>query len=482
MNKKIFLWLHMHQPDYLESTTGNIILPWVRRHSLNGYYTVAKLLEQSNFKANINFSGILLEQIQRYQKAQKDVYQIYEEKEPSDFTESEIDFIIKRFNTPPSFRSERFESIKENYKATRKISEQDLLDLQTIFKLSAFAPIDKEIIELRKKEKFYSKNDKKVVIELESKIINELFDLYSLLQKRNQIEITFTPYHHPILPLLLDIKVAKESKHDAIIPNMETHFYEDAKLHTEESIKKIEEIFDITPTGCWPAEGSISDETIQFLKSSGTSWLGSDEALVKPLGLGQGVYELNGVKLFLRNHEVSDKIGFVYNKMKPKDAMTDLKNEVDKNGTLILILDGENPWEYFDNYGVDFLKNLFNTFSEKDSLLGSEVDTATSINKILPGSWIDGYFDTWIGDEETNTAWIELIDAKSKINTKESFNEICKSEASDYFWWYSDFHKQSINFDFDTLFRGRLIEAYKKSNLEVPHYLYYPIKKFPLGG
>jgi len=190
--------------------------------------------------------------------------------------------------------------------------------LQTIFKLSAFAPIDKEIIELRKKEKFYSKNDKKVVIELESKIINELFDLYSLLQKRNQIEITFTPYHHPILPLLLDIKVAKESKHDAIIPNIETHFYEDAKLHTEESIKKIEEIFDITPTGCWPAEGSISDETIQFLKSSGTSWLGSDEALVKPLGLGQGVYELNGVKLFLRNHEVSDKIGFVYNKINQK--------------------------------------------------------------------------------------------------------------------------------------------------------------------
>jgi len=87
--------------------------------------------------------------------------------------------------------------------------------------------------------------------------------LYSLLQKRNQIEITFTPYHHPILPLLLDIKVAKESKHNAIIPDMETHFYEDADFHTKESIK-IEEIFGITPTGCWPAEGSISKETIQF--------------------------------------------------------------------------------------------------------------------------------------------------------------------------------------------------------------------------
>lgn len=482
MNKKIILWLHMHQPDYLESTTGNIILPWVRRHSLNGYYTIAKLLEQSTFKANINFSGILLEQIQRYQKGQRDVYQLYEDEEPSLLTGSEIDFIIKRFHTPASFRSERFESIKENYKSTRRISEQEILDLQTIFKLSAFAPIEKEILELRKKGKFYSKDDKKVIIELENKIINELFDLYSLLQKRNQIEITFTPYHHPILPLLLDIKVAKESKHNAIIADMETHFYEDADFHTKESIKKIEEIFGITPTGCWPAEGGISKETIQFLKNSGVLWLGSDEALVKPLGLGQGVYEYNGVKLFLRNHEVSDKIGFVYNKMNPKDAITDLKNEVDKNGMLILILDGENPWEYFNNYGVDFLKNLFNTFNEKDSLLGNEVDTPTHIDKIHPGSWIDGYFDTWIGDEETDTAWTQLIEARSKINTTESFNEIYKSEASDYFWWYSDFHKQDINFDFDTLFRSRLIKAYQTSNLQVPQYLYYPIKKFPLGG
>ena len=95
MNKKIILWLHMHQPDYLESTTGNIFVPWVRRHSLNGYYTIAKLLEQSTFKANINFSGILLEQIQRYQKGQRDVYQLYEDEEPSLLTGSEIDFIIK---------------------------------------------------------------------------------------------------------------------------------------------------------------------------------------------------------------------------------------------------------------------------------------------------------------------------------------------------------------------------------------------------
>jgi len=144
MNKKIILWLHMHQPDYLESTTGNIILPWVRRHSLNGYYTIAKLLEQSTFKANINFSGILLEQIQRYQKGQRDVYQLYEDEEPSLLTGSEIDFIIKRLHTPASFRSERFESIKENYKLTRRITEQEILDLQTIFKLSAFAPIEKK--------------------------------------------------------------------------------------------------------------------------------------------------------------------------------------------------------------------------------------------------------------------------------------------------------------------------------------------------
>jgi alpha-amylase/alpha-mannosidase (GH57 family) len=201
--------------------------------------------------------------------------------------------------------------------------------------------------------------------------------------------------------------------------------------------------------------------------------------VVKNFGLGQGIYDYNGTVLFLRNHVISDKIGFVYNRMRVEDAITDIKHEIAKNGTLILILDGENPWEYFENYGIDFMKKLFGSFDRNNTLLGSDAIPMKKIDSFTPGSWINGYFDTWIGDEETNAAWTYLLEIRKIIQSNNKAIEfLLKAEASDHFWWYSDFHKKEINFDFDYLFRGHLIKALLESNLEVKNYLYYPIKRF----
>jgi len=477
MENKIFLWLHMHQPDYLESLTNRVVLPWVRRHSLNGYYSVPKLLEKSDFKANINFSGILLEQIIRYQKGMIDTYQIIEDKDPGDLSLAELNFMLERFLVPFSFKNARYNEIKEKARHNQKLSKEEIFDFQTIFKLSAFAPIDEEVIELRKKGRDYTKEDKETLQRLENKIINSLFDLYKNLLNKNQIEITVTPYHHPILPLLIDINSAKVSKPTANIPDLKTGFIDDARFHIEKSLQLAKEIFGIDPSGVWPAEGSVSYETVEMLKESNVKWIGSDEALVKDLGLSQGIYNYKGMKMFLRNHSVSDKIGFVYNKIPPKEAIEDLKKEVQKNKNLILILDGENPWESFDNYGIDFLNALFNSFSSEETLLGSEETSTVNLTQFKPGSWINGFFDTWIGDEESNKAWTYLIEARNHITSTDGLNEILKAEASDYFWWYSDFHKKEVGFEFDSIFRGRLIRAYIEDKKEVPGYLILPIKK-----
>jgi alpha-amylase/alpha-mannosidase (GH57 family) len=165
--------------------------------------------------------------------------------------------------------------------------------------------------------------------------------------------------------------------------------------------------------------------------------------------------------------------------MKPTDAVLDLKHELEKNGTLILILDGENPWEYFENYGINFMEELFKSFNEKETLLGSEAIPLQEIDHFTPGSWINGHFDTWIGDEETNAAWTYLIETREFVKSDKAIEFILKAEASDHFWWYSDFHKKEINFDFDFLFRGHLIRSLLESNKEVNPYLYYPIKRFP---
>ncbi len=477
MDNKIFLWLHMHQPDYQDSITNKTILPWVRRHSLNGYYSVPKLLKDSRFKANINFSGILLEQLKRYIDGEKDYFQILEEKDPEELTPSEKQFIFSKFNVPTTFRNETFFKLKEKVKHREKLTNSEILDYQTIFKLSAFSPLEEEVVELRKKGSNFTKDDKKALIGLETKIIKELFGLYIELLKRRQIEITVTPFHHPILPLLLDINSAKKSKETAIVSDIATGFVNDANWHIKQSIKIAEEIFGIIPQGMWPAEGSISDETIDVFKQNGVKWIGSDELLVKPYNLGQGIYSYKDTTLFLRNHYVSDKIGFVYNKMKPTDAINDLKNEVKTNKQLILILDGENPWEYFADYGIDFLSALFSSFKETDTILGSEVDSSLKLNGIKPGSWINGYFDTWIGDEESNTAWMNLTEVRKEVSKNDALNEIYRAEASDYFWWYSDFHKNEVGFEFDTLFRSRLIKSLLLEEKEVKDFLLFPIKR-----
>ena len=480
MQNKLFLWLHMHQPDYLDSLTNKTILPWVRRHSLNGYYSVPKILLQTEFKANINFSGILIEQIQRYQKGAKDIYQIYEEVDPESLSQSEINFIFRRFNTPYSFKSTRLDSLREKFTKEERLSYNEIIDFQVLFKLSAFAPIDEEVVELRKKGSNFTKEDKEVLINLEKRIIENLFNLYRELLERNQIEITVTPYYHPILPLLLSLHSALESKPNAKIPQIDSNLIEDAKVQIKRAIEIGETVFGKKINGMWPAEGSISKETINLIKDSCIKWVGSDEAVVKNFGLGQGIYDYNGTVLFLRNHVISDKIGFVYNKMRVEDAITDLKHEIAKNGTLILILDGENPWEYFENYGIDFMKKLFGSFDRNNTLLGSDAIPMKKIDSFTPGSWINGYFDTWIGDEETNAAWTYLLEIRKIIQSNNKAIEfLLKAEASDHFWWYSDFHKKEINFDFDYLFRGHLIKALLESNLEVKNYLYYPIKRFP---
>ncbi|MFU2157752.1 hypothetical protein [Caldisericum sp. AR60] len=479
MQNKLFLWLHMHQPDYLDSLTNKIILPWVRRHSLNGYYSVPSMLLKSEFKANINFSGILIEQIKRYQNGEKDVYQVYEDADPESLNQSEINFMFRRFRTPYSFKSKRLEYLREKFSKGEKLTASEILDFQVIFKLSAFAPIDEEIIEMRNKSLHFTKQDKEVIISLEKKIIDNLFVKYKELIARNQIEITFTPYYHPIIPLLLDFNSAVKSKPDAKVPLVKSNLLEDAKAHIERSLKIGKETFDIEIKGMWPAEGSISEEVVPLFKESKVKWIGSDEALVKSIGLGQGIYNYKNTILFLRNHSVSDKIGFIYNKMKPTDAVLDLKHELEKNGTLILILDGENPWEYFENYGINFMEELFKSFNEKETLLGSEAIPLQEIDHFTPGSWINGHFDTWIGDEETNAAWTYLIETRESVKSDKANEFILKAEASDHFWWYSDFHKKEINFDFDFLFRGHLIRSLLESNKEVNPYLYYPIKRFP---
>lgn len=474
----IFLWLHMHQPDYLDPISEVQVLPWVRRNLTRGYWLIPCLLKKTGFKANINFSGSLIEQILRYQNENFiDVYEAIENKNPEDLTEAEYAFLIRYFFNINGIKSKRFLYLEEKKNKGEKFSKQEILDAQVLFKLSAFAPLDQEIKNLNKKEEFYTKSDKDILISFERKIKSEILLKYIELIKEDLIELTFSPYHHPILPLLIDIKSAKKSKSNEVIPDINFSLVDDAREQIVKSIELFESVFGIRPVGMWPSEGSISSEVFDLANEYGVKWLGSDELVLrKNSERKQGVYTFKGIKTVFRSHFVSDKIAFVYNNLETSNAISDIKNLLKELNSIYIIIDGENPWEHYNNSGLDFLTSFFEEFAAY-SLLGKELTSNEEINSLIPGSWINGYFDTWIGNSETNTAWSYLMEAALKLKWSEkSHEEILRAEGSDYFWWYSEFHKKEVNGVFDELFRKRLIKSYNVAGEKAPFYLNFPIK------
>lgn len=484
---KIMLWLHMHQPDYLNPLSNEQILPWTRKHMLNSYYEIPKLLLSSSAKININFSGILLKQIVSYAEGElEDTWEILEKKDADSLTESEKEFIIRNFLNPfPNFNSNRFTELINKKKNREKFSIQDMRDTQMLYAISAFSPIIPEVKDLTNKKENYSEKDKIEEKKIERKIFKSIIPMYKELFDRKQIELTISPMQHPILPLLIDSSIAYRSKRETILPLAQFARQGDAIKQIEDAISLFSKTFGKIPQGMWPSEGSISNEAIDIIKQKGIKWIGTDESVLiktnpyvkkEDISIPRNVRDL---KTFFRNHSLSDKIGFVYNKMNAIDAVKDLLQAVksSRNGEII-ILDGENPWDFYPEYGVPFLTELFSALNQRNSALGHEMEAADSIESIHPGSWINGCFDTWIGDEESNRAWTYLADARKTVGSvQESLNQIYIAEGSDWFWWYSNFHKNEVDFAFDTLFRAHLIAAYQKAEIKIPSYLFQPIKE-----
>jgi alpha-amylase/alpha-mannosidase (GH57 family) len=482
-NQGIVIWLHMHQPSYFHPIMNIQYLPWVRRNLTKGYYNVAKILSNYSTKVNINFSGILLKQIMDYQESKiTDYYQLLETKDAACLTESEKIFIINHFLINGLMNdSARYKELFEKKIHLEHFSIQDIRDAQFLFSLSAMSTLLPETTEFKKKERNFTEYDKKQLHKIETDIINSVLPMYKDLYEKGQIELTVTPFYHPILPLLINSTSAKESKNDAVIPENIFSHVEDADTQIKMAINIFKNVFGKKPKGMWPSEGSVSDDAANLIHENGLSWIGTDESVLKK-SIGNDddslIWYLNETKILFRDHSLSDKIGFVYNKMEPAKAAEDFYNEaISKGRTEVVILDGENPWEYYKNGGIEFLNEWFKKI-ENIAILGSEAETKKYLNHITPGSWINGYFDTWIGHKESNIAWTYLTEARERLKgSRDALQELYIAEGSDWFWWYSDFHKNEVDMSFDTLFRAHISKAYYLANIKTPDYLNYPIKE-----
>lgn len=530
-----FLW-HMHQPYYKNLLTEEVYLPWVRLHGIKDYLDMLILLEKySKIKATFNLVPSLIDQIEDYTQGNiKELYLELSRKKAEELNPEEKIFILSKFFTLnwqtmlkpyPRYHElllKRGELINHRNlsRALKNFSSQDFRDLVVWFNLSWFDPYFKENIpelkELIKKGKIFTEEEKNLVLDKQLEILKKILPKYKELQDKGQIEVTTSPYYHPIMPLLLDSESAREALPFIGLPSSHIHFPEDLNWQIENAIKNYEAHFGKKPSGLWPSEGSVSEAILPFLIKNQINWIASDEEVLwrslkhpksEELLCQAYLLERNEGKLniIFRDHLLSDLIGFVYHHWSHKEAVEDflvrirrIRDSLPKNRNFILpiILDGENAWEYYPNDGWDFLSLLYTKLSEEKDIQTTTISDYLKenppkerIERLFAGSWINGNFSIWIGHEEKNLSWDYLFRTRKSLidflkenpKLKESpeaelaWRNIYIAEGSDWNWWYGPEHISENNEEFDKIYRTHLSNVYIILGRGIPEFLRIPI-------
>ncbi len=538
-----FLW-HMHQPYYKDLVTGSYVMPWVRLHGIKDYYDMANILrDYPRIRQNFNLVPSLIDQILDYcENEATGPYIEHTLKPASELDASEKIFLLRNFflanwdnmiKPYPRYwelLSKRGPNVqeKEIERLSRYFSVQDFLDLQVWFNLAWFDPMFKQsdpfLKSLIYKGRDFTEEEKALLIAKQRDVLGLILPEYAALWSEGQIEVSVSPYYHPILPLLCDTEAARESSPGLQLPGRFMH-PEDARKQVARAAARCEEVLGKKPVGMWPSEGSVSEEIIPIVAGEGFRWIATDELiLARSLGTSldrdfAGVskkpdvlykpyrVEKDGSELGIvfRDHTLSDLIGFTYSKWDPKNAVDDLVGRLRKirkdlaakgdGGLVSIILDGENAWEHYRNDGRDFLSRLYERLSDENEFemttIGGYIDEAPkpqTLPRLFAGSWINNNFNIWIGHEEDNAAWDAVSAARDTLAAYESgpgekddegaklaWEEIYIAEGSDWCWWYGEEHSSENDREFDELFRKHLANAYSLIGKTPPDGLMIPI-------
>ena len=536
----VFLW-HMHQPFYKDMVTGEYRLPWVRLHALKDYYGMVKLLEEfPTVHQNFNLVPSLMTQIQEYAdgKAHDPFFDVAA-KPAADLSPEEkrfaLTYLFQANQANMIGRYPRFQELWEKFhnagddpaRAERYFTKQDFTDLQVLSQIAWFDEFfleEPEIAALVRKGSDFSRADQEFVLGREKELIARVLPAYADGARRQGIEISTSPFYHPILPLLCDTNAGHTSTPGLPLPAARFRHPEDAREQLDRGLDLHEKVFGVRPKGAWPSEGSVSDEVMRIGHEVGLRWMATDEGVlgrslgvnfgrdshgVLPADLAQKLYSVwrfeSGeaqMHLVFRDHALSDLIGFVYSGMPARDAAHHLIQNIKKVAQPVLsagkdamvpiILDGENAWEYYPESGRDFLRFVYDQIARDPQLAGVTISEAIDQQKtfptlpsLVPGSWINANFNVWIGAPEDNKSWDRLSEARDRFSELEksvpaaqrdlAYEELLIAEGSDWNWWYGPEHHSANDREFDELYRKHLSNVYHALGQTPPESLAQPI-------
>lgn len=539
-----FFW-HQHQPYYPDDVSGENPMPWVRLHGTKDYWGMAMLLKEvPEFHATINLVPSLLDQLLGYtERGHIDTHLRVSQTPADSLSEQDLYYLLDNFfmvhpdqmiRPYPRYLElyqKRGLSVDSAARAAKRFAKRDLVDLQCWSNLTWIHPlafeVDRDLAEFRAKGCNWTDQEKLWLLDKQMELLRQVVPLHRELAKAGQVELTTTPYYHPILPLLVDKRLARQAMPHVNLPERLEAFVDDAAEQVRRAMAYHEKLFGQKPRGMWPSEGSVCQPIIPVLAAAGIQWIATDEEILSASTDGWVARDPQGflrhpemlyrpwrveekgqaLQIVFRDHAMSDQIGFNYQRYQPQHAVDDFIGKLEAIGnattanagqrpTLVsIILDGENCWEYYPNAGVDFLRQLYRRVVSHPKIKPVRVSdylrehpATDKVNHLFAGSWISHNFGIWIGHPECNRAWDLLAEtrdhltraAKSGSKTghqlEQAWTELYIAEGSDWFWWFGDSHSSAQDALFDRLFRKHLQNAYTLLGDVPPAELLRPIR------
>ncbi len=524
------LW-HMHQPSYRDPLRDVQLLPMVFLHAVKDYHEMLHvLLRCPGARATFNLVPALLDQLEDVAgHAEKDLFLQTVLAPPAQVDEAERGKLLaylfmadEKHQVLPLPRY--YQLLQKKERMTGRVlpglifDDAEFLDLCVLFLLAWTGTAAREeeplVQELLRKGAGFTQGEKEALVRRLLAKAGEVIPLYREALATGRVELSTTPYYHPILPLLFDLKNARATERDLPLPVTGNGFAADAPLQLDRALARSTALFGGPPAGVWPAEGAVSEETLALLSSRGIAWAATDEEV---LGRSLGAdlsrfperarlyrpYRLRGegTAIFFRDRALSDLIGFSYQRWDARAAVEHFLGQVREiraalpfeDGVIPVILDGENAWEHYPRNGRDFLDQLYAALAREPGVKMATLSQALAssrpapLERLVAGSWIGGRLSTWVGHAEKNAGWELLGTTREALEGARgrapeadwvrAREELLAAEGSDWFWWLGDDHFSTISDRFDEIFRLHLQNVYRALGERPPTRLFEPIKR-----
>jgi len=360
----VLMW-HMHQPQYRDALTGEYVLPWTYLHALKDYSDMAAHLEENPAaRAVVNFTPVLIEQLQEYAQrvashlrtgapVRDPVLATLTEAPLPAGVEPRLELVKALLRAHRQHLVERFEGFAEVARLAESLataervawaSDQMIWDLAVWYHLAWLGETvrrsDARVQDLIRQARGYAPAQRRKLLGLVAEVLQGIVPRYRALAADGRIELSVTPYGHPILPLMFDFRAAREAQPGAALPRHAEYPGGDdrATWHMAEAIRVFTDAFGHAPTGCWPSEGAVSDAALGLIDRFGLRWAATSSNVLQNSVAAQhngpvhrdAPHRLPGQKLtcFFRHDGLSDAIGFEYSTWHGDDAAAHFAGEV----------------------------------------------------------------------------------------------------------------------------------------------------------